>query len=105
MYAGATEGLAAGALFGLHIWPFLPTGTLASRSGAIMAAAQQFEAKVSGRGGHAGMPPVRSAQPLASWCSCRKGAFRYTLDHMRRCLWTQSCRLLPSWERCRCCAC
>ena len=56
MHAGATEGLAA--IFGLHIWPFLTTGTLASRPGPIMAAAQQFEARVTGRGGHAGMPPV-----------------------------------------------
>ena len=55
-HAGAMEDLAA--IFGLHIWPFLPTGTLASRPGPIMAAAQQFEARVTGRGGHAGMPPM-----------------------------------------------
>ncbi|KAK9844121.1 hypothetical protein WJX81_005103 [Elliptochloris bilobata] len=53
---GAAEGLAA--IFGLHVWPFLPTGTLASRAGAIMAACLQFEARVTGRGGHAGMPPA-----------------------------------------------
>ena len=55
LHAGAAEGLAA--IFGLHIWPFLPTGTLASRPGPIMAAALQFEARITGRGGHAGIPP------------------------------------------------
>ena len=53
---GAAEDLQA--IFGLHVWPFTPSGTLASRAGPIMAAALQFEARVSGRGGHAAMPPA-----------------------------------------------
>jgi len=54
--AGWADGLSA--IFGLHVWPLLPSGTLASRPGPIMAAALQFEARVTGRGGHAAMPPT-----------------------------------------------
>lgn len=40
----------------MHVWPMLPTGTVASRPGTILAGAIQFEATVRGRGGHAAMP-------------------------------------------------
>ena len=55
-HAGWADGLSA--IFGLHVWPLLPSGTLASRPWPIMAAALQFEARVTGRGGHAAMPPT-----------------------------------------------
>lgn len=45
-----------GAIFGLHVWPFLPSGTLGSRAGALMGACQQFQITIRGRGGHAAMP-------------------------------------------------
>lgn len=44
------------AIFGLHVWPFLPSGTLGSRAGALMGACQQFQVTIKGRGGHAAMP-------------------------------------------------
>lgn len=44
------------AAFALHIMPNAPFGVIAGRSGPLMAAADQFEITVSGRGGHASMP-------------------------------------------------
>ena len=52
--AGALEGVDA--IFGQHVWPFLPSGTLGSRAGALMGACQQFQVTIRGRGGHAAMP-------------------------------------------------
>ncbi|KAL4444571.1 hypothetical protein ABPG77_002388 [Micractinium sp. CCAP 211/92] len=51
---GALESVKAA--FGMHVWPMLPTATVASRPGTILAGAIQFEATVRGRGGHAAMP-------------------------------------------------
>ena len=52
------EGVAGGidSIFALHLWPGLPFGTAATKSGPIMAAADAFEMKVKGRGGHGAMP-------------------------------------------------
>lgn len=44
------------AAFGLHLWSELPTGTVAVTSGAMMAAADEFEIIVHGKGGHAAYP-------------------------------------------------
>jgi hippurate hydrolase len=44
------------AVYAVHNWPGLPLGTLQSRPGPIMAAADRFEITVTGRGGHAAMP-------------------------------------------------
>ncbi|KAI5422740.1 variant 2, IAA-amino acid hydrolase ILR1-like 1 [Lathyrus oleraceus] len=52
--AGALENVTA--IFGLHIAPELPIGEVASRSGPIMAGSGRFEAKISGKGGHAAIP-------------------------------------------------
>ena len=42
--------------FGMHVWPTLPSGTIASRPGPLMAAAEMFEIHIVGKGGHAAMP-------------------------------------------------
>jgi amidohydrolase len=42
--------------FGQHLWPTIPSGTIASRPGPILAAAERFEILVAGVGGHAAMP-------------------------------------------------
>jgi amidohydrolase len=42
--------------FGLHVWPTLPTGTIGSRAGTMLAAAGEFNITVKGQGGHAAMP-------------------------------------------------
>ncbi len=43
-------------VFALHNWPDLPAGTVATRPGPIMAAADKFEILLEGRGSHAAMP-------------------------------------------------
>lgn len=43
-------------VFALHNWPDLPMGTIATRPGPIMGAADKFEIVVTGRGGHAAIP-------------------------------------------------
>lgn len=42
--------------FGMHVWPTLPSGTIASRPGTLMAATERFEILLAGKGGHAAMP-------------------------------------------------
>jgi hippurate hydrolase len=43
-------------VFALHNWPDLPAGTIATRPGPIMGAADKFEIILEGRGGHAAIP-------------------------------------------------
>ena len=54
MVPGAAEGLSA--IFALHNWPYTPSGTIAACAGPIMSATRCFEARISGVGGHGGMP-------------------------------------------------
>jgi hippurate hydrolase len=42
--------------FAIHIAPPLPSGWIATRPGPLMASADEFTIRVSGRGGHASMP-------------------------------------------------
>ncbi|QAY79726.1 M20 family metallopeptidase [Sphingosinicella sp. BN140058] len=44
------------AAFALHIWPTLPNGAVATRTGPLLASADMIEATVTGKGGHAAMP-------------------------------------------------
>ena len=53
---GLFERFPCDRVFALHNWPDLPAGTIATRPGPIMAAADKFEITVQGRGGHAAMP-------------------------------------------------
>lgn len=43
-------------IFGTHLWSQTPLGTVAYRSGPIMAAADRFIIKIQGRGGHGANP-------------------------------------------------
>lgn len=43
-------------VYALHNWPALPAGTIASRPGAIMGAADKFRITLTGKGGHAAVP-------------------------------------------------
>ncbi|MDI5936136.1 M20 aminoacylase family protein [Halomonas kalidii] len=43
-------------VFAFHNWPDLPAGTVATRPGPIMAAADKFDILVEGLGAHAAMP-------------------------------------------------
>ena len=52
------EGVAddVDSIFALHLWPGLPFGTAATKAGPIMAAADGFEMKIRGTGGHGAFP-------------------------------------------------
>jgi amidohydrolase len=47
-------------IYALHNWPSLPAGTIATRPGPIMAAADRFDITVCGTGGHAAQPHLTS---------------------------------------------
>lgn len=61
--AGDLAGVAGVA--GMHVWPALPSGVVASRAGTLMAAAGRFDAVVTGRGGHGAMPHT-TADPVVA---------------------------------------
>lgn len=60
------EGALAGldAVFGLHVDPFHPVGTVATRSGPMMASADTFALVIHGSGGHAARPHT-TIDPIA----------------------------------------
>ncbi len=43
-------------VFGLHVWPQLPTGTIGGRAGTLLAATSSLKITIQGRGGHAAFP-------------------------------------------------
>ena len=53
---GLLERFPAEQVFGLHNWPRLPLGQFAMRPGPVMAAADRFEIRAHGQGGHGAMP-------------------------------------------------
>lgn len=66
---GALEAPQVDRVFGLHVWPFLTTGTIGSREGTFLASAGSLAITITGRGGHAAMPnlaidPVVTAAKL-----------------------------------------
>lgn len=73
-HAGAYHMLKEGALdgiqgiFGLHVSPQMPTGTIGSRPGPFLAGAGRFLVTVQGKGGHAAAPHL-TADPIIAACS------------------------------------
>jgi hippurate hydrolase len=57
---GLFERFPCAEIYALHNWPSLPAGTIATRPGPIMAAADRFEITVRGTGGHAAQPHLAS---------------------------------------------
>ncbi len=53
---GMLERFGIDEVYGMHNMPGIPVGAFAIRPGAIMAAADQFEITVTGKGGHAAKP-------------------------------------------------
>lgn len=43
-------------VFGQHVWPALPLGTIGVREGSLMAAVNHFTITIHGKGGHGAMP-------------------------------------------------
>jgi amidohydrolase len=54
--AGVLKNPDVHAIVGLHLWNNLPLGTVGVRSGPLMAAVEQFDITIQGRGGHGAMP-------------------------------------------------
>lgn len=65
--AGVLENPSVDAVFGAHIWPYINTGTVAIKSGSMMAASDNFKLTIFGRGGHGGHPH-KCNDPIASAC-------------------------------------
>ena len=63
---GVLENPVVQRIFGLHVWPQLPTGTLGARPGVFLAAAGWVEITVRGKGGHAAMPHLAIDTVLTS---------------------------------------
>lgn len=51
---GAVKDVSA--IFGLHVWPVVDAGKIASRPGTLLAATNSFLVVVTGRGGHGAYP-------------------------------------------------
>ncbi len=72
-FGGADAMIAEGVLsrhgvaeaYGLHLWSLFPAGTIQVRSGATMAAQDEFEATIRGKGGH-GALPHRAIDPIVA---------------------------------------
>jgi hippurate hydrolase len=52
---GLFEQFPVDAVFGMHNWPGLPTGSFALSPGPVMASTNEFKIVVKGKGGHAAM--------------------------------------------------
>jgi amidohydrolase len=63
---GAMDGVDA--LFGVHVFPSLPAGSIGVRSGSLTAAAGELEVEVLGEGGH-GARPHQSTDAI--WIAAR----------------------------------
>jgi amidohydrolase len=60
-----TGGAPVSRMFGLHGWPQLPLGTVGTRVGPLMAAADEFRLTITGDGCHAAMPHLGHDPVLA----------------------------------------
>jgi hippurate hydrolase len=73
---GLFERFPCAEVYALHNWPGLPAGTVATRPGPIMAAADRVEITVRARGGHAAQPHL---SPDAILCAAQIVAAANTL--------------------------
>ena len=68
---GLFKRFPADEIYALHNWPGLPPGKIAVRAGAMMAATDEIQITIRGKGGHAAMPhytvdPVVAAAQIIS---------------------------------------
>lgn len=56
--AGVLDLVPTGVVYGLHLWSPSEVGTIEVRPGPAMAAVDEFEARIVGRGGHGAIPHV-----------------------------------------------
>lgn len=53
---GVLENPDVDAVFGLHLWTYLPSGQIGISAGPVMAGLDVFHIKITGKGGHTGAP-------------------------------------------------
>ena len=53
-------------IFGLHVWPQMPTGQIGSREGTFLAATSFLDLTIKGVGGHAAVPHLTKDPVLTS---------------------------------------
>lgn len=61
---GALDDPRVERIFGLHVWPGLPTGLVQGNAGVVLAAGAAFEIRVEGKGGHGALPHL-TIDPIA----------------------------------------
>ncbi|HLE65763.1 MAG TPA: M20 aminoacylase family protein [Burkholderiales bacterium] len=62
---GLFERFPADAVYALHNWPMLPPGKIAVRPGPVMAATDEIQITVRGKGGHGALPHL-AADPVVA---------------------------------------
>lgn len=62
---GVLENPKVDAAIGAHVWPYIESGKIGVKSGAIMAATDHFELTIHGKGGH-GAHPHKCIDPILS---------------------------------------
>ena len=63
---GALKDPAVERIFGLHVWPQMPSGQIGSREGTFLAATSSLNLTVKGVGGHAAVPQLTKDPVLTS---------------------------------------
>ena len=63
---GALENPNVERIFGLHVWPQMPTGQIGSREGTFLAATTFLDLTIKGVGGHAAVPHLTKDPILTS---------------------------------------
>ena len=63
---GALKNPAVERIFGLHVWPQMPSGQIGSREGTFLAATSSLSLTVKGVGGHAAVPQLTKDPILTS---------------------------------------
>lgn len=63
---GALENPDVERIFGLHVWPQMPTGQIGSREGTFLAATTFLDLTIKGVGGHAAVPHLTKDPVLTS---------------------------------------
>ncbi|MBI2951026.1 amidohydrolase [bacterium] len=53
---GALDNPSVQRVFGIHVWPWTPTGSITSRAGTLLASASSLRVRLHGVGGHAATP-------------------------------------------------
>ncbi|MGI6737632.1 MAG: M20 metallopeptidase family protein [Anaerovoracaceae bacterium] len=68
-------------VYGLHLWPFLPAGEIASRPGPMMARSTEVNVDVTGRSAHCG-EPEKGRDALLAGCRFVEEMYHYRRDVM-----------------------